>query len=145
MDVNELKVFPELSELTGNDRQDLLEFAEFQQLGEGRRIRSMGTEAEGLVLVASGRIRLEVGPSRPTQILEAPIALGGHSLISVGPALATVIADTPCSVWRLDRPAYRRLVDDRPRVACRLLEGILAQSAFIGRRLIGTSESDYTA
>ncbi len=142
MDANELKGFPELCELSAGDRTALVELLEPQHFASGRRVSHAGTEAEGLILVAQGRIRVELNQTKYREILDAPVALGAHSLISVGPCLATVIAQTPCDVWRLDRSAYRRLVDDEPRVACRLLEGILAQSASLGRRLIAASEGD---
>ena len=145
MDASELKGFPELCELSAGDRTALVALLEPQHFASGRRVSHAGTEAEGLILVARGQIRLELSNAKHTETLDAPVALGAHSLISVGPSLATVIAQTPCAVWRLDRSAYRRLVDDEPRVACRLLEGILAQSASLSRRLIAASEADHAS
>ncbi len=42
-----------------------------------------------------------------------------------------VLFDTlePCELWRLSRDLWHRLVEDHPRVACRLLEAILVETA----------------
>ena len=43
--------------------------------------------------------------------------------------LASVVAESDCQVLILERAAYRRLADDHPRTASRLLEAALADTA----------------
>ena len=128
-----LKVFSLLAELTDEDREALADVVEERVLRAGRRIFSEGTEAEGLVLVESGTLRIESRRSGTSEAVEAPLALGALSLVAVGPRECTVFAESECTVLMLPRTAYRRLVDDAPRTACRLLEGIVDDAAALVR------------
>ena len=133
-----LKAFSALCELSTSDLSLLSGYLEPQQFAIGLRITQSGCEAEGLLLVTEGEVRVDASGRSETRV--APLALGAYSLVQVGSSLATVTAETPCYAWRLDRSGFRRLADDEPRVACRLLEGVLAESAALGRRLIQATE-----
>jgi CRP-like cAMP-binding protein len=121
----DLKNFGLLSEFGDEDREALFELLDERPIAEGRRIFSEGTESEGLVLVASGRVRVESRRATEPAVLEAGCALGALSLIALGRRESTIFADTACSVLILPRTAYRRLADDYPRTACRLMEAIM--------------------
>jgi CRP-like cAMP-binding protein len=124
-----LKVFSLLAEFTDDDREALADVVEERVLRAGRRVFSEGTEAEGLVLVESGTVRIESRRTGESEGVEAPVALGAMSLVAVGPRECTVFAETECRVLLLPRTAFRRLVDDAPRTACRLMEGIVDDAA----------------
>lgn len=100
------------------------------------------TEADGLLLVESGRVQLKASAVGQTESFDGPVAMGAYSLVCVGQRRYTAVAETPCSVWLLDRLAYRRLVDDHPQVACRLLEGLLVRAAGLGEGLIAALQAD---
>lgn len=130
----DLKGFSLLAEFTDGDREILAELLEEKSLEPGRRVFSEGSEAEGLVLVASGTVRLESRRTVATESVESGSALGALSLVSVGPREATAITQTPCLLLLLPRTSWRRLVDDYPRTACRLSEAILAEFASLLRQ-----------
>ena len=137
-----LKEFSLLAELTDEDRETLAEVLEERVLRAGRRIFSEGTEAEGLVLVAAGTLRIESRRSGASERVEAPVALGALSLVAVGPRECTVVADSECTVLLLPRTAFRRLVDDAPRTACRLLEGMVDETAALVRSALDPLASE---
>jgi CRP-like cAMP-binding protein len=62
--------------------------------------------------------------------------LGGASLLSMGQREATAKAEVECEVMLLERTAYRRLVDDYPRTACRLTEALASELAGLLRESI---------
>ena len=134
--------FPELSELSREDATTLQSFLEFRVYESGRRLASEATEADGLLLVERGRVQLKSTAVGEGESFDGPVAMGAYSLVSVGQRRYTAFAQTPCSVWLLDRSAYRRLVDDHPGVACRLLEGLLARAAFLGEGLISALQAE---
>ena len=116
------KRFALLADLGEDDRDALVEVLELQRVATGRKLFREGGEADGLVLVESGRIvlsskrtgaRSEVGPGD---------AVGVLSLFAIGPREATASTIEPCVVWKLPRAHWRRLCEDAPRTACRVLE-----------------------
>ena len=125
MTPEDLKRFALLTEFSDADREALAELLEEKRVAKGRRIFSEGTESEGLVLVVSGRARVESRRSADSGVLEAGSALGALSLIALGQRESTIFAVTECNVLILPRTAYRRLADDYPRTACRLMEAIV--------------------
>lgn len=134
--------FPELCELSHADAKALHPFLQFRVYERGRRLASEATEADGLLLVERGRVQLKTSTLGQSESFDGPVAMGAYSLVCVGQRRYTAIAETPCFVWLLDRPAYRRLVEDHPRVACRLLEGLLVRAAGLGEGLIATLQAD---
>jgi CRP-like cAMP-binding protein len=131
--VDVLKSFRLLTELNDEDRMALSDLLDEKSVAEGRRIFSEGTEAEGLILVASGSVRIQSKRTGLEEIFEAPVALGALSLVSVGPRECTAIAASACAVLTLARTAYRRLVEDHPRTACRLTEGMIEEASALIR------------
>jgi CRP-like cAMP-binding protein len=129
----DLKNIPLLADFNDEDREALFDLLEEKQLAEGRRVFSEGTESEGLVLVSSGTVRVETRRGAPPAVLESGAALGSLSLIGLGPRESTVFAETACTIQLLPRTAYRRLADDYPRTACRLMEAIVQEMAGLTR------------
>jgi CPA1 family monovalent cation:H+ antiporter len=126
----DLKPFPMLAEFTDEDREALAELLEERTVWEGRAIFREGEEADGLVLIASGAVRLESSRGVELNRLGAGSSFGGVSLLVLGQRECTVVAETECAVLCLARTSYRRLMDDAPRTACRLMEAVV--NAFVG-------------
>lgn len=129
MTAADLKVFGLLAEFSDSDRDALFELLEPMTYREGRSLYRQASEADGLVLLVSGTATLESSHSRVEGTLSDGTVLGAASLLSIGPRQATVKAQTECQTLLLPRAAYRRLVDDYPRVACRLTEAIASYLA----------------
>ena len=133
----DLKRFPMLSELSDDDRAALLELLELRVFREGRSIYRETAEADGLVLVSSGEVRLSSRRGTDLGTLGEGSVLGSASLLSLGPREATVKAEVDTEVLMLPRASYRRLVEDHPRTACRLTEAVAADLAVLLREVLG--------
>jgi CRP/FNR family cyclic AMP-dependent transcriptional regulator len=125
----ELKRFGLLAELLDEDREALVELLETEKIRGGRSIYRETAEADAMILIASGTVRLSSKRSEYLGTLGAGAVLGATSLLAMGQREATAKAETACEVWVLARTAYRRLVDDYPRTACRLTEAIAGEIA----------------
>jgi len=126
VNASDLKRFPLLAELSDDDRDALFGVLELQTLRRGRSVYRETGEADGLVLVLSGSVRLSSRHSEADDLgmLGEGTILGTASLLAIGPREATAKAEADCEVALLSRNAYRRLVEDYPRTACRLTEAI---------------------
>lgn len=133
MNAADLKPFAILTELRENDREAICELLEERRASRGVALFREGSEAEGLVLLASGEARLEAKRSGRKLALKPGDAVGGLSLIVVGPRECTAIAEEPCVFWIFPRTSFRRLVEDAPHAACRLTEAILIETAGVLR------------
>jgi CRP-like cAMP-binding protein len=129
----DLKRFRVFSELTEADREAVAELLEPIDLAPGRQCFREGQEAEGLLLVDRGELRLESRRSGALGKSGEGTALGGLSLLLVGPREVTAIADAPTRVLLLSRSSFLRLSEDHPRVGLRLTQAIVAEFALAVR------------
>jgi CRP-like cAMP-binding protein len=125
----ELKAFELLAELSEDERELVADMLERHQLEAGEQLFCEGQEAEGLVLVESGALALSSARAGELGQIEAGDCLGVASLVAVGPRESTAVAAGASCVWVLSRESFRRLAEDAPRAACRILEGALADLA----------------
>jgi CRP-like cAMP-binding protein len=125
----DLKRYTLLSEFTEDERDSLAELLEEQHVFQGRAVFREGEEADGLVLLTAGTLRVEREGLGELSALEAGSAIGGISLLVLVKRECSVLAEIECDILRLRRQAYRRLVEDAPRTACRLNEGLVRELA----------------
>jgi len=118
----ELKGLALLRELSAEEREAISEELEPAALAAGEVLFNEGDEADGLVLLLEGRLRISSRRSGTAGLVGPGAALGALSLVAVGAREATAVAEARCQLLWLRRPAFRRLVEDAPRAACRLLE-----------------------
>lgn len=121
----DLKRFPLFSHLTDSDRELVADLLEPIELATGRQLFREGQEADGLILVEEGELRLEGQRSSEAGSCGAGAALGGLSLIAVGPREITAVAVAPTRVLQLSRSAFLRLSEDFPRTGLRIVEAIV--------------------
>jgi len=124
-----LKRFAILSSLVEEDRSALDELIEEIELEAGEPLFQEGQESEGLVLVERGALRLQSRRVEQAGTIGAGGDLGALSLIALGVREVTAVASEPTRVLILTRSSFLRLADDAPRVAARLLEAVLADTA----------------
>ncbi len=125
----DLKLVELLGDFSEDEREHLSDHLESSSLVEGRVLFEEGAESEGLVLLLSGDLDLETRDGGKVGRVGAGGALGGLSLVTPGRREVTALAVGACEVATLDRGAFRRLMDDVPRVACKLLEALLRDAA----------------
>lgn len=125
----ELGRFACFADLGDEEREGVAALLREVVLDPGETLFVEGDEANGLFLVSSGRLRLarRMPPCRGT-VGEGAV-LGALSLVAAGPREATAVAEGACRVLWLPRSAFRRLVEDAPRAACRLLESVVSDLA----------------
>jgi CRP-like cAMP-binding protein len=126
---SDLKRFSLLSDLTDSDREVVAALLEPIELVPGRQCFREGQEAEGLLLIDRGELRLESQRSGELGTSGEGTSLGGLSLLVVGPREVTAIAVAPTRVLQLSRAAFLRLAEDHPRTGLRLAQAIAAEFA----------------
>jgi CRP-like cAMP-binding protein len=124
-----LETFPLLARLRGEEREALSEALEALDVDAGTLLFDEGDPAVGLVLVAEGRVRVASRRTGEQAELGPGASLGAFSLAAHGVREARAETTSRCRLLVLGRDAYERLVADAPRTACRLMEGVLADTA----------------
>lgn len=127
----DLKHFALLAEFTEAECQELIEVLVPAALLADRTLFREGEESNGLALLLEGTMRLESRRTGQKTRVGAGTAIGTLSLVEMGPRESSALTETPCEILWLRRSDFRRLVDDSPRTACRLLEAIASE--FAGR------------
>ena len=122
-----------LAELDPDERAILADLLEEHRLAPGSMLFAEGDDADSMVFVASGALKMERRSVGTVGTLGAGACLGGAALVTLGARESTCTALEPTRVLELDRSAFRRLVVDAPRAACRLLEAVAAQIAEAAR------------
>jgi CRP-like cAMP-binding protein len=125
----DLKVFELLADLSDEERELVAELLERTSLDDGEQLFAEGQESEGLVLVEQGALLLTSNRAGALGQVAAGESLGAVSLVAVGPREATAVASGATRVAVLSRESFRRLADDSPRAACRMLEVALGDLA----------------
>ena len=125
----DLKRFALFSDLTESDREAVEELLEPIELASGRQCFREGQEADGLLLVDRGELRLESKRGGELGSGGEGTAIGGVSLLLVGPREITAMAVVQTRVLQLSRAAFLRLAEDHPRAALRLVQAITAEFA----------------
>jgi len=121
----ELKRFSPFAELAEADAELVEDLIEVRELETEETVVNEGDEADGLILVGAGQLRLvsERVPELPN--LEPGRYMGGLSLGSLGRREVSLIAAEPSVVFLFTRSAFLRLSEDAPRAATRVLESVL--------------------
>lgn len=129
MTETDLKRFALLSDLADCDREAVAELLEPIELAPGRQCFREGQEAEGLLLIDRGELRLESQRSGELGNSGEGTTIGGVSLLLVGAREVTATAVVPTRVLQLSRGAFLRLAEDHPRAALRLVQAITTEFA----------------
>ena len=128
-DAPELKAFALLAELSEEERELVTDLLEHVELDPGEQLFCEGQEAECLVLIEKGTLDLTSARAGALGQVGAGESLGALALVAVGPREITAVAGEAASIWVLSRESFRRLCEDAPRAACRILEAALADFA----------------
>jgi CRP-like cAMP-binding protein len=125
----DLERFPLLAALGEAEREALARALEALELEAGARLFEAGDPADGLLLVADGRVALS-SPAHAARGEFGPgETFGANSLVSEGPRAARAETLSRARVLRLGREAFRSFADAQPRAACRVLEALLREQA----------------
>jgi CRP-like cAMP-binding protein len=126
--MNPLREFPLLQDITENDRRTLGEYARERRFDQGQKLFREGGEADSLLFLIEGRVRLELKGEEIGSIERGDV-LGALSLFAIGTRECDAVAEEPTRVLALSREGYLRMRADDPAIALRLQEGILRSLA----------------
>lgn len=129
----DLDRFALLADLSERDLRVLSERLEWLSVEPATELFCEGDPADALLLVAQGRVRVWSERRETEGEVAAGASLGALSLVVEGPREATARARTHCTVLRLTREAFRALRESEPATCCRLLEGLVRESAGFAR------------
>jgi CRP-like cAMP-binding protein len=141
MNAVELRGFPLLASLDDAEREALAGALEALDLERGKRLFDIGDPADGLLLVAAGRVGLASDAHGARGEFGPGAALGANSLFDDGVRAARAETLSRARVLHLGREAYRRFADAQPRAACRLLEALLREQAHTTREALARVEA----
>ena len=127
----DLARFPLLAALGDAEREALARVLESLELEAGARLFDAGDPADGLLLVADGRVALSSASHAARGVFGPGETFGANSLVSEGRRAARAETLSRTRVLRLGREAFRSFADAQPRAACRLLEALLREQAHI--------------
>lgn len=121
--------FPALAAESGKgDLDALLASMSVRQLVDGETVIKDGGRVDSLYFVMEGTLncflekdgeKAQIGRIVPGQFI------GEVSILDDGPASATVIADSPCSLYELAKPQFQALEKTNPAIASTLLRTII--------------------
>lgn len=133
---SELERFPLLAGLSQDERRDLAQELEWLAFEAGSTIFFEGDAADGLLLLLEGRVRLTSTHAEGAGECGPGASFGSLSLVLDAGRRASLEACTPCRVLRLRREGFQRLAKLSPRAACRILEGVVRESADLVERVL---------
>lgn len=118
----------------GEDKLRLIAFgAERRKLQAGQTLYRENTVADCAYVVADGRFELSrtsrQGQSETIGTVERGTLLGELAMISAGERKMTVIALDQAEVIRINRPLFRRMLEEYPEIAGVVRERIAANLA----------------
>jgi CRP/FNR family transcriptional regulator, cyclic AMP receptor protein len=90
----------------------------------GEHLVDEGLLGETLFVVMQGQAKVTRRGRRVGSVVPGDF-FGELSTIDGGPRTATIVAETPMRVLRLFRATLRKLLDDEPQLAVKILDGIV--------------------
>jgi CRP-like cAMP-binding protein len=129
----ELERFRLLEAFEAGEREALARVLESLELEAGACLFEAGDPADGLLLVADGRVALSSAPHDARGEFGPGDTLGANALVAEGRRAARAETLSRARVFRLGRAAFRRFADAQPRAACRLLEALLREQVCIAQ------------
>ena len=119
-----LASMPVLQDLAEREHRALAAYVADRVLEDGAVLFRCGEEAEDLLFLVEGRLRLELGDTE-IGVVDAGEIVGALALVSIGRRECDAIADGPLRALALDRQSYLRLRAEDPTTALALQEAIL--------------------
>lgn len=130
----ELKRFELLAELSDAELEILEDLLEPVRMLARQQVFREGQEADGLLLVHEGKLRFSSERTEEAGVAGPGLAVGGLSLVVVGPREVTAVAEEQGTLLKLTRTAFHRLAEDAPRATTRMLEHLLRDLTLVLRK-----------
>ena len=102
----------------------------------GKVTRDEGEQGDSLLLIAEGGVTIESTRLAGSALLGEGDALGALALVQQRPREVRAETASRSRILVLSRSAFQRISAAEPRIACRLLEAILRETARLGRKAV---------
>lgn len=108
--------------LTDEECQDLADHLIHAPFTAGETLTHQGAVAHYLYIIVSGTVDVVTrvtpdGPSRTVAVIEGPGFIGEMGLMTGEQRLASVVARTDVECYRLDKPGFEKILQERPALA----------------------------
>jgi CRP/FNR family transcriptional regulator, cyclic AMP receptor protein len=117
---------PLLAELSGQELEALAQAADVREFHRDEVIFAMNEPADGLYVIANGRVKVCVSSSQGKELILATLGAGQFfgemALLDNEPRSASVVAQLPTSAYRIRRAEFDRLLDSHPGIGRKLLK-----------------------
>jgi CRP/FNR family transcriptional regulator, cyclic AMP receptor protein len=118
-----LRAVPLFQDLSRREVRKVAEAGRELEFPAGRMVVQEGSVASDFYLILSGRATVS-RRMRRIRSLEPGDFFGEISVLDGGPRSATVVAETRLLVFRLDRPAFLRVLNSEGSIGRKLLQGM---------------------
>lgn len=112
-------------ELAPNEMEALARAAEQREFARDEVIFAMNEPADGLYVVASGRVKVSIPSTEGKEIIIATLGpgqiFGEMALLDDEPRSASVVAQLATTTYRIRRFDFQRLIDAHPAIARKLM------------------------
>jgi CRP/FNR family transcriptional regulator, cyclic AMP receptor protein len=117
---------PLFAELAEGELDALARTADLREFTRDQEIFGMNEPADGLYVIANGRVKVCVSSSAGRELILATLGAGQYfgemALLDNEPRSASVIAQLPTSAYRVRRDEFDRLLDSHPSIARKMLK-----------------------
>jgi glutaminase len=124
---------PMCAGLTAAEAETLAGVMERKAFGAGQTIVHTGDPADAMYFLTRGDVSVTVelpsGQRMRLSTLTQGMAFGELAVVSAGPRIADVRADTAVECWRLPSDVFERLGTEQPRIKMTILENLLRNVA----------------
>jgi CRP/FNR family cyclic AMP-dependent transcriptional regulator len=128
---------PLFAGLTPSHLRHVAKLAEVVRFGEGRPIVRRGAKGSSFYVLAEGTANVQKGPSGRTVAALGPGAFFGELAFLDGhPRSASVVATSPVTAIRIERPAFIALIRKEPVIGLRVMEGLTQRIRLLERTTV---------
>jgi CRP-like cAMP-binding protein len=124
---------PLFSELSKRHVKRVADVMEEERYHEGAKIVREGEDGDSLYVLVEGQADV-VRDGRTVDRLLPGDFFGEISLLDGGPRTATIVADTPITVYAIRRGPFNRMLTQEPEIASKVLTALARRLRFMIRR-----------
>jgi CRP-like cAMP-binding protein len=132
-----LRGVPLFAGLTTSHLRHVAKLAEAVRFAEGRPIVQRGAKGSSFYVLAEGTASVRKGPSGRTVATLGPGAFFGElALLDGHPRSASVVATSPVTAIRIERPAFIALIRKEPVIGLRVMQGLTQRIRLLDRTTV---------
>jgi CRP/FNR family transcriptional regulator, cyclic AMP receptor protein len=124
---------PVFSELSKRHVKRIADLMEEERYHEGAKIVREGEDGDSMYVLVEGQADVVRGDRSVDRLLPGDF-FGEISLLDGGPRTATIVADTPVTVFAIRRGPFNRMLSQEPEIAAKILTALARRLRFMIRR-----------